>query len=71
MTNISIRCWTTLEASPAAVLNTDFAEINVSSAVEAQYFVTFIDKTPEHVSACHVKLKDEAAVLLKRNVLWV
>lgn len=60
-----------VKSIPGAVKHSNVAVMNVSSTGGARNFVTFIDETPGQVRAFHMRLKDEAATLLKRQVMWV
>lgn len=61
---------TTVEKRPGAESHTSVAEMNVSSAFGASYFVMLIDRAPRHVSTCIVETKGDASRFLKRYLRW-
>lgn len=52
--------WTTLVMRPDAFRHTDVAEMKVPPVSRAKYFVTFINRMCENISASHRKVKSGA-----------
>lgn len=71
MPNTALKSKKTLETRPRAVLDTGAAQISVIYVSDVSYFVTFINKASEHVSAFLMTPKAEAAELLKCRITWV